>query len=179
MENNHRTKLIRLGRGLKFFVWLAGVLSTFVAVMRWFVSNVRALLPPTLAAFVPSGGLSIGERLACFGAELVPLIVALYILRMLHRVADTCISGELFGSRVGLIYRRLGRGLVSLGVANGLYTTLISAFLTYSRAAGTMKISLGLSMADLYLMVVGVAIVMLGHVLDEAHRIDHENSLIV
>ena len=174
-----KTKLIRLGQGLRLLIWLAGTLSTTVAVMRWFMFDVHAWLPPTLAAYLPSGSLGIEQRFAGFCTELIPLVAAIYILVMLNRIAGTCISGELFGSKESQSYKNLGRGLILLGVANGLYTALITVVLTYSPSAENLKIPLGLSTADLYLMVVGVAVVMVGHVMEEAHRIHQENSMIV
>ncbi len=174
-----KARLTRLGQGLRLLIWLAGTLSISVAVMRWFMFDVRAWLPPTLAAYMPSGSLGLERRFAGFCIELIPLIAAIYILVMLYRIAGTCISGELFGSNVSQSYKNLGRGLILLGVANGLYTALITVVLTYSPNAGTIKIPLGLSTADLYLMVVGVAFVMLGHVMEEAYRIHQENSMIV
>ena len=179
MNYGNKIKLIRLGQGLRLLIWLAGTLSISVAVMRWFMFDVRAWLPPTLAAFMPSSSLGIERRFAGFCTELIPLVAAVYILVMLYRIAGTCISGELFGSKVSLSYKNLGRGLIFLGVANGLYTALITVVLTFSPSAGNLKIPLGLSTADLYLMVVGVAVVMLGHVVEEAHRIHQENSMIV
>lgn len=178
-EYSRKAKLARLGQGIKRLIWLVGGLSTCVAIVRWFVFDVRAWLPPTLAAYTPSGTLDIEQRLAGFCIELIPLAVAIYVLVILYRICDRCICGELFGSKTGLSYRKLGRGLILLGAANGLYTTLITVVLTYSPNSGNLKIPLGLSTADLYLMVVGVAVVMLGHVMEEAHRIHHENSMIV
>ena len=179
MKYSSKTRLVRLGKGLKLLIWLAGAMSTSVAVLRWFVLDVPGWLPPTLAAYMPSGSLGIERRQAGFCIELIPLIAAIYVLVMLYRISGLCISGELFGSKTGLSYRKLGRGLILLGAANGLYTALITVVLTYSPSAGNLKIPLGLSTADLYLMVVGVAVVMLGHVMEEAHRIHHEISMIV
>ena len=181
LETNHsrKAKLIRMGQGLRLLAWLMGTLSTGVAVMRWFMFDVRAWLPPTLAANLPSGPLSVEQRIAGFCTELIPLAAAIYILVLLYRIAGTCISGELFGSKVSLSYKKLGRGLIFLGIANGLYTALITIVLTYSPRAGNLKIPLGLSTADLYLMVVGLAVVVLGHVMEEAHRIHQENSMII
>jgi hypothetical protein len=178
-SNSRKTNLIRMGQGLRLLIWLIGALSTGVAVLRWFMFNVRTWLPPTLAANIPSGSLSVEQRIAGFCTELIPLAAAIYTLVILYRIAGTYISGDLFGSKVSLFYKKLGRGLVLLGIANGLYTALITIVLTYSPGAGKLKVPLGLSTADLYLMVVGVAVVILGHVMEEAHRIHQENSMIV
>lgn len=173
------TRLVGLGRVLKVFIWLAGSVSACVAVLRWFVCDVRAFLPPTLAAFMPSGSLDMARRSAGFCAELMPLAAAIYILVMLYRIASACIGGTPFGPKVGLVCSRLGCGLILLGAANGLYTALVSVILTYTPGAKNLRISFGLSTADLYLMVVGVAVMMLGYVMDEAYRIYQENSLII
>jgi hypothetical protein len=98
---------------------------------------------------------------------------------VLYGISDTFVKGELFGPRAGRAYRKFGLGLILFSAANGLYTALITIVLTYSPGAAGLRISLGLSSADLYLAVVGVAVVILGAVMDEARRIQEENSMII
>ena len=37
----NKQRLVRLGQGLKILIWLVGAVSVGVAVVRWFVSDVR------------------------------------------------------------------------------------------------------------------------------------------
>jgi len=73
-------------------------------------------------------------------------------------------------------YRSLGKGVLGLGIANALYTTLIIAVFTFSFEKHSVVIGFGLSHADLYLLIIGGAVMMLGHVMDEAGRLHRENS---
>ncbi len=177
MPDNQR--LTRLSRRIQALVWVVGTVSVGASVLRWLVADTRAALPPTLAALMPAGPLGFERRLAGFSVELIPLAAALYVLVVLHRICAEYAQGELFGARMGKRYRAFGRGLLLLGLANGLYTALITIVLTYVPGTTRLAIPLGLSTADLYLMVVGVAVVMLGGVMDEAHRIQDENANIV
>jgi hypothetical protein len=138
-----------------------------------------AWLPPTLAAHVGTSPLAPGVRLACFMVELIPLAAACYALVALFRICGAYGKGDIFRRETGIEYRRFGRGLFLLGGANALYTALLSAILSSSTGSGKLAISLGLSTADLYLLIVGCAVQMLGIVMDEAYRIHDENTQIV
>jgi hypothetical protein len=66
--------------------------------------------------------------------------------------------------------------VLCLGVANALYTTLIIAVFAFSLEKRAIVLSFELSLADLYLLIVGGAMMMLGHVMEEARRLHQENS---
>jgi hypothetical protein len=79
----------------------------------------------------------------------------------------------------GRAYRSLGKSVLWLGVANALYTTLIIAVFTFSLEKRAIMIGFGLSLSELYLLIVGGAMMMLGHVMEEARRLHQENSAFV
>jgi hypothetical protein len=171
---------MQLSGRLQRLLWLVGAVMIGAAVLRWFAGNdVRTWLPPTLAAYAPSGPLGIGSRVAGFCVEALPLAAALYTLVALHRICAAYVEGKIFSPDMARLYRAFGRGLLLLGAANGLYTTLVTAVLTFSADRKSISLPLGLSTADLYLLVVGGAVMMLGLVMEEAHRIQSENSQIV
>ena len=174
MHSNER--ITRLSRRIQALVWLAGTVSIGAATMRWLVYGTRAWFPPTLTAQMPLGGLNLERRLAGFCVELIPIAAAVYALVALHHICEVYTKGDIFGKQMGAMYRKFGRGLLLLGAANGLYTALITTVLTYIPGTTHLAIPLGLSTADMYLMVVGVAVMMLGSVMEEAHRIQDENS---
>ncbi len=156
-----------------------GIVSTTIAVLRWFVIDNPNWLPPTIASYVKPGTLTYMHRLAGFFIELIPLAAALYTLAALHRICTAYCRGEVFGPTSGTCYRKFGTGLVLLGAANGLYTTLVIGAFSLLNEKKEFIIALGLSTADLYLLVVGCAVMMLGIVMDEAYRIHDENAQIV
>lgn len=169
-----------LSRRLQQFIWLVGSVMAAAAILRWVVGDdLRAWLPPTLAADVPRGALGLGRRVAGFCIELIPLSAALYSLLALHRICDIHRAGQIVGARLSTMYRAFGRGLMLLGVANALYTPLIAFALTFPSIDGGVTIAVGLSTADLYLLVAGAAVMMLGLVVEEAHRIETENAQII
>jgi hypothetical protein len=155
--------------------WSAlGVAFAAVSLRWWFAS--AAWMPPVVAAHFPPGGLSAGQRVAGFAVEMIPFAAAFYTVMALNAICARYHRRELFGPHIGTAYRSLGRGLLLLGVAHALYITLMTAALSLTSASGQIVVSLGLSLADLYLLIVGGAATMLGHVMEEAHRLQQENS---
>ena len=173
-----KNSLMKTSRKLKLVIVVLWILTLVIAVLRWSVASVATWLPPTLAAHIGAGLLSPGLRLACFVVELAPIAAAYYALSALYRICGAYGNGDIFKRGTGILYRRFGRGLFLLGGANVLYTSLISALLT-SAGGGKVAISVGLSTADLYLLIVGGAVQMLGIVMDEAHRLQDENAQII
>lgn len=176
MEQNDQLK--RMSRRVFRFGIGVGITSTVIALLRWFVLTDPNLLPPTIAAHVRFGSLTMMHRLAGFVIELVPLTPALAALAILYGICGDYCRGILFGKWTGKKYRRLGVSLALLGAANGLYTTLIIGVFSLLDN-GRFLLALGLSTSDLYLIVVGCAVTMLGVVMDEAFRIHDENAQIV
>lgn len=163
---------------MQWMVVLLWLLTLVIAILRWSAPQIVAWLPPTLATQVGPAGLSSGVRIAGFLVELLPLVAAAYALAALFRICSAYARGELFRRETGVQYRRFGAGLLLLGGANALYTATLSGLLSMA-VQGKLSISVGLSTADLYLLIVGGAVQMLGVVMDEAYRIQDDNSQIV
>ena len=171
--------LEKMSRRILILVVIVGMLSTVIALLRWFVIDDPNLLPPTVASYIKQETLTLGHRLTGLIIELLPLAAALYTLARLYQICTAYCRGEVFSKGIGTIYRKFGNGLILLAMANGLYTSmLIAAFSLFSEKS-ELVISLGLSNADLYLLVVGFAVRMLSSVMNEAYRIKYENSQIV
>jgi len=143
--------------------------------MRWSFAD-KSWMPPAVVAWMPSGGLSVEQQIAGFVIEMIPFAAAFYTLMALNSICARYARGEIFGPRAGTAYRSLGKGVLCLGVANALYTTLIIAVFTFSPEKPAIVLGFGLSLADLYLLIVGGAMMMLGHVMEEARRLHQENS---
>lgn len=173
-----QNRLSRLSRRVYRFGIGVGAVSTIIALLRWFVLDNPNLLPPTIATYVKPGSMTMMHRLSGFVIELIPLTPALYALATLYGICSDYSRGELFGRSTGKKYRTLGICLALLGAANGLYTTLIIGIFSILDK-GHLLLAFGLSTSDLYLIVVGGAISMLGVVMDEAFRIHEENSQII
>lgn len=171
--------LMKTSRKLQLVIVVLWVLTMGIAVLRWTAAGTAAWLPPTLAAQVGTGPITPTMRLACFVVELVPLTAAYYALAALYRICGAYGQGDIFKRETGILYRRFGRGLFLLGGANALYTSLLSALLSFAAGGGKLAISVGLSTADLYLLIVGCAVQMLGIVMDEAYRLHDENAQII
>jgi hypothetical protein len=176
MEQHDRLR--RLSRRVYRFGVGVGVVSAMIALLRWFVLDDPNLLPPTIAAYVKPGSMTMGHRLSGFVIELIPLTPALWALATLYGICRDYSRGLLFGRSTGRHYRTLGICLALLGLANGVYTTLIIGSFSLLDDRG-VRLAFGLSTSDLYLIVVGGAVTMLGVVMDEAFRIHEENSEII
>lgn len=176
MGQNDRLKI--MSRRVYRFGIGVGITSTAIALLRWFVLADTNLLPPTIAAHVKPGSLTMMHRMAGFVIELVPLTPALAALAILYSICCDYCRGALFGKSMGNKFRRLGVSFALLGTANGLYTTLIIGVFSLLDN-DRLRLAMGLSTSDLYLIVVGCAVTMLGVVMDEAFRIHDENTQIV
>ena len=168
-------QLTHASRRLRILSWIAGCIALAVGSMRWFFAD-KGWMPPAVVAWMPSGGLSAGQRIAGFVIEMIPFAAAFYTLIALNSICARYARGEVFGPQAGTGYRSLGKGLLCLGVANALYTTLIIAVFTFSSEKGAIVLGFGLSLTDLYLLIVGGAMMMFGHVMEEARRLHQENS---
>jgi hypothetical protein len=167
--------LTRASRRLRVLSWIGLCIALAAGSMRWFFAS-KEWMPPAVVAWMPSDGLSIAQRIAGFAIEMMPLGAVLYTFMALDSICARYARGEIFGSRAGSAYRSLGKGVLCLGITNALYTTLIIAVFTFSFEKRAIVIGFGLSHADLYLLIIGGAVMMLGHVMDEAGRLHRENS---
>jgi hypothetical protein len=172
-------RLAKMSRVLNLLLVTIGTLVIAIALLRWFVIDNPNLLPPTIASYIKAGTLTTKHRLVGFIIELIPLSAVLFTLVSLYRICAVYLKGEVFSPVMGMYYRRFGKGLVLLSVANGLYTALLSAMFSLFSEKKELVISLGLSTADVYLLMIGVLFVMLGTVMDEAYRIHDENKQII
>lgn len=170
--------LMKTSRKLQLGIVAFWLMTLGAAVLRWIAAGTTTLLPPTLAAQFGTGPFPLTTRLACFAVELFPVAAAYHAFAALYRICGAYGQGDIFKRGTGILYRRFGTGLLLLGVANALYTTLVSALLS-SAGGGKLAISVGLSTADLYLLIVGGAVQMLGIVMDEAYRLLDENAQII
>ena len=168
-------RLARASRRLRALSWIAVCLAFAVGSMRWFFAS-KGWMPPAAAAWMPPAGLSVAQRIAGFAIEMIPFSAAFYTLMALNSICARYARDEVFGPRAGAAYRSLGKGLLCLAIANALYTTMIIAVFTSSWEKRQIVLSLGLSLSDLYLLIVGGAVMMLGHVMEEAYRLHQENS---
>lgn len=164
-------RVYRMGVGV-------GIMSTAIALLRWFVLTDPNVLPPTIATHISAGKLTIVHRVAGLIVELIPLSPALYALTTLSNICGDYGRGMLFCATTGNRFRSLGISIVLLGCANGLYTTLIIGIFSLLDT-NRVTLAFGLSTSDLYLIVVGCAIAMLGVVMDRAFQIHEENSQII
>jgi hypothetical protein len=168
-------QLTRASRRVRTLSWIAMCLAFGIGAMRWSFAD-KAWMSPAVVAWMPSGGLSAGQRMAGFAIEMIPFAAASYILVALNSICAHHAQGEVFGSWAGTAYRSLGRGVFCLGIANALYTTLVIAVFTLSSEKQAIVLGFGLSLSDLYLFVGGGVFMMLGHVMEEARRLHQENS---
>ncbi len=175
METN---RLATLSRRLQRVLWLVGLLMVEAAMLPWLIGSDVPLLPRTLAVYAPARPFTASLRLAGAALELLPLAAALYALIALYKICSRYAAGTIFTAEMASLNRAFGRGLLLLGAANGLNITLITALLSFWDT-GKISLQLGLSTADLYLLIVGAAVVMLGLVMEEAHRIYRDNLQIV
>src|SRR5712671_6172256 len=123
--------LAHASRRLRILSWIAGSIALAAGALRWVFAD-KVWMPPAVGAWMPAGGLSAGQRFAGFAIEMIPFAAAFYTLVALNSICARYTRGEVFGPRAGAAYRSLGKGLLCLGVAQALYTTLVIAVFNFS-----------------------------------------------
>lgn len=171
-----KTGLEKMSRRVRYLGVFVGFVSIIIAALRWFVIDDPNWLPPTIVAHIEPDNLTRSHRQVGFLIELLPLAAALYTLSSLHQICTAYTRGELFAKGLGVRYKKFGTGLLLLGLANGLYTSLIIATFSLLSRERQLSVALGFSTADLYLFIVGLVVLMIGTVMEEAHHISTENQ---
>jgi putative transcriptional regulator len=162
-----------LSKKIRIFAAVAIALSVCGAALGWILFSLG--VPPTIpTAKLP---LSLGRLVAGALVELMPFAAGLYCLFAIDNICRFCLKKEFFSVWMGIAHRRLGRGLIFLGIANIVYPTLVLIPLTYS---GSLNITFyPPKSGDLCLVAVGITTVMLGYIFDEVHRISEDNAKII
>lgn len=163
-----------------FFLYPAGVLAVWLTVDP--ASNGQWLELDVLKDVMPlSGGAALRtwQRLACFGAAMLPGAAVMYAYRSLWRLFDLYAAGVFFEQENVACFRGIGWALMAqqaLALPEGALQTLA---LTALNPAGGRMVTLSLEDNNVTLLIVGLMIILIAKVMDQGRKLQEEQRLTV
>lgn len=123
--------------------------------------------------------LSAMTRFLAFLTELPPLAVEIYGLKRLKDLFRLYENGMIFTGENVDCFRSLGRILIVWVACDVLRSSLLSIVLTLHNPPGHRIITLGFDSAELTALFVGIVVVIISWVMDEARKIKEDQALII
>ena len=166
-------RLRKICTGLIFFM---PVMCAFF----WIFFNQLYDLTPMISLPVRvTQDLSGWTRFFAFLCDLMPLAAMIYGLRRLRDLFGYYENGLVFTEQNVDCFRSLGRGLIAWVICNVGRNMLLSIVLTLSNPPGQRLIAIGLYSADFVGIFVGIIILIIAWVMDEARKIQEDQALII
>jgi len=119
------------------------------------------------------------QRFLAFLANLIPLAATLYGLQKLRELFALYESGSIFTDRNVACLRSLGRTLIVWVGCDVVRCALLSIVLTLNNPPGQRLLVVGLNSADFTAVFVGIVVLIISWVMDEARKREEDHSLIV
>ena len=118
-------------------------------------------------------------RLGAFVTEMIPLAAMIYGLLKLRELFHLYETGLIFTDKNVACFRSLGRALIAWVICDLVKNSLLSVVLTLPNPPGHRIITLGLYSADFAAIFVGIVILIIAWVMDEARKIQEDQALII
>jgi hypothetical protein len=177
---DNMARIRRLGRWLEMVCLTAAVVVTPFIALYWAVFN---LLPADMthqtASLAVSPVLPAWVRGLCFLAAMAPGGALMLTLLRLRELFALYKEGRIFTLANVVCFRAVSRSLLVWAVASILYTPLAGLAVTAANPPGRHMLSLGIGSSELALFFVAAMAVVISRVMDEARRLDEEQSLTV
>lgn len=123
--------------------------------------------------------IALDTRIIGLLVSLIPVSVILYIIALLIKLFTCYEKLEVFSSRVVLIYKRLGWGLVYYFFAQIIFEPLISLTLSCHNPVGERFVSVSIGTNEILALLCGGVIITISKVMQKAHELAEENDLTI
>lgn len=178
------SRLRRWARGLEMVALLmVFLLPLLTAWLWWHVDSWREWHLSLPAAFQIAGvapeQLSPSQRLMGFMSNMPALAAGCLVFFTLARICHWYRQGELFSARVAQAYRRFALGMLAWALGEVLAGTLLVLALTLDKPEGQRLLSIGIGGDVMAMVLVGLAIHLLGQVMEAGRRLQEEHALIL
>lgn len=111
--------------------------------------------------------------------EMIPMAAMIYGLLKLRELFGLYEKGLIFTEKNVTCFRSLGRTLIIWVICDVVKNSLISIVLTLPNPPGHRMITVGLYSADFTAIFVGIVILIIAWVMDEARKIQEDQALII
>lgn len=140
----------------------------------WASGMLRDALPG-----LETAGVGVAQLITGFWLGMVPVALAAAALWQAAQFFGLYEADDLFPPAAALALRRLGKLLVATAVASIIVRTLAGLVFSLHLPAGQKQLVIAFSSSDVFLLIFGGLMLMIGHILAEAARIAAENRQFV
>jgi len=116
------------------------------------------------------------SKLLGFGISLFPTTIVMILLYLVIRLFKNYQKGEVFNQNNISYYKKLGKYLFLLACVNFLCTGLMSVALSFQNPHGQRFLCLSIGTAQILPILIGLVIIGISHVMNEAFRIEEEQK---
>lgn len=116
------------------------------------------------------------SKLLGFGISLLPMMIVMTLFYLLIKLFKNYQKGEVFSQNNISYYKKLGKYLFLLACVNFLCTGLMSVALTFQNPHGQRFLCLSVGMAQILPILIGLVIIGISHVMNEASRLEEEQK---
>lgn len=171
-------RIQRASRRLRrVFIW--GVWLTPAAVaLFWLSVGGNAAMQRQLPVALDSG-LPPAAKLGGFLVSMLPGAVLMYILAQLSRLFGLYEQGSVFSRANVAIFQRLGWAILAWAASDFLQSAGLSIVLTLHHAPGQRLLVLSLSSGQVLAALMGLVVLTISWVMDEARKLAEDQALII
>ncbi|MFH1035388.1 MAG: DUF2975 domain-containing protein [Pseudomonadota bacterium] len=164
----------RLGLVFRLGMWLTPVLVATFWLWVGHNSVLQRQLPVPLDPDLPDWAKVWG-----FGVSMLPGAVVMYILALLGRLFRLYEQGQFFTSANVAIFQRLGWCILIWAASDFLRVAGLGIVLTLHRPAGQRLLVLSLGSDQILMALIGLVVLTIAWVMDEARKIEEDRALII
>ncbi|HET6420174.1 MAG TPA: DUF2975 domain-containing protein [Geobacteraceae bacterium] len=178
MENTQR--ITSVSRKLRLAcIWLIVSLPVLCAVFWVFFNRIYAMAPMIPLPVRVDHDIPAVSRMLAFLCDMVPLSALIFALLKLKNLFYLYERGCIFTESNVDCYRALGRTLMVWVACDIVNRTLLGIVLTLDNPPGKRLLVIGLDGGDFTGIFVGIAVLIVSWVMDEARKMQEEQALII
>lgn len=187
----HSPSFRRLAWGLLAASWACALVSLVLSMARWAAIGHEtgwggwmplSVVPSQalLVGLMPPPSMETHWRWVGVALECIPAAAMLYAVLCVHRICRSFLAGAVFGPAVVHGFRGVGWGFLAMFVTSLVYQAGVTALLSWL-ASGQQNglVALSVGPFEMSVLVVGLMMLLLGHVLAEGHRLQAEAEAFV
>ncbi|TNF70208.1 MAG: DUF2975 domain-containing protein [Gammaproteobacteria bacterium] len=118
-------------------------------------------------------------RFLAFFVSMIPCLIILYGLYQLIKLFKNYEKGDVFSIKNVLCYRKLCYTLFAWVIGGLIYDPLMSLVLTFNNPPGHRVISISFGSSDIVALIAGAIVLIIAHIMYQAHQISNENQLTI
>lgn len=181
MENQNIIKIKKLSGGLKKFSTLMIYVTPLAVILYWLSYNSL----PEYVRFsyeniaTPGKIMPLSVRLACIFISMIPAGIFMFANRILINLSNLYEAGKYFTSENVFCFKRLGKIVIAWAFIDIMIRTLLILVITLVNPPGHRILAVGIGSFQLSSLMIGVIIVLISRVMDEARMMNDEQQYIV